>query len=404
MHDYDYGDMQFPALHDSIPSIFWKDNTPWEEANLWAYIRLSDNHTNIQTVESNSRALVHYANFLEDNSLKWYSFPPLKSERCLVRYRGELVKLRDKGTLAPSTATARMNQVISFYRWALDARILDCENPPWIDRDVYIKYFDRVGFERTLQRKTTDLSIPNRSSNYDALENGLLPVSPEDRKSILDFVAEHASEELFLMLCLGFYTGMRIGTITDLKVQTLRTAIPEPSTTGLFRLTVGPGAHPPVHTKFSVTGQIWIPIVLLNALTDYSSSVRRLKREARANIEDADLLFLTRYGNPYSRQNAEKSSALNVEMSQVRKRARMLGKQPITNFKFHQTRCTFGTELARLAIAVGQEVNAVEFVKQALLHKDEKTTFRYIKFVRKSPIKAALLSEFSQSFLGILRR
>ncbi|MEI9345981.1 site-specific integrase, partial [Pseudomonas aeruginosa] len=116
----------------------------------------------------------------------------------------------------------------------------------WREKPYVVKYFDRVGFERTISGTTTDLSIPNRKRPGQTLEDGLLPVSETDRDAILDFAAENATPELYLMLALGFFTGMRLGSICDLKIQSLERAAPDPSAEGLLRLAVCPGAAPPV--------------------------------------------------------------------------------------------------------------------------------------------------------------
>jgi signal transduction histidine kinase len=60
---------------------------------------------------------------------------------------------------------------------------------------------------------------------------------------------------------LAFFTAMRLGSICDLKVQTLEYAVPDPAAPGLYRLAVGPGASPPVHTKFGVTGQVLLSVI-----------------------------------------------------------------------------------------------------------------------------------------------
>jgi hypothetical protein len=44
----------------------------------------------------------------------------------------------------------------------------------WKDKRYFIKYFDQVGFERTLAGTTTDLGIPNRKRIGVTLEGGLL--------------------------------------------------------------------------------------------------------------------------------------------------------------------------------------------------------------------------------------
>lgn len=387
---------------DNLPQLFWKDSTPWREANLWALERASAKDVSIKTVQSNFTALHAYSNWLEDSETNWRDFPSRKADRCLVRYRGALIEARDKGEIAPSTASQRMACVVQFYRWLYQKGVFSPASPLWAVRPVVIRVTDEVGLERTILTHSTDLAIPNRSAPGDRLEDGLLPVAAKDRDDILTFARKHSSDELFLMLTLGFYTGMRLGTLTDLKIQTLERAVPDPASDQLFRLSVGPGADPPVHTKFGVTGHVWITKAHLEELRAYAYCIRRLNREAKSANESKDLLFLTRFGNAYARRGSDKSTAVNVEMHSLRKAAFVNGVTALRNFHFHQTRCTFATELARLAIHVGNAVNAIAIVREALLHKNEATSFRYIRFVEKTPIKVQMGNAFSQEFLGLL--
>lgn len=398
-----YAPLRHGHVIEYLPQIFWQDQTPWQEANLWAAERAMTRDVSINTVEANLRGLADYAEFLESAELLWFTFPERKADRCLVQYREYLVKARDDGKISPSTATQRMRHAIAFYRWVLGKGFFTPQSPLWRDIPVYIKYFDSVGFERTMLRITTDVSISNRSRPGERLEDSLLPVSPKDRDAILVFARDNASEELFLFLSCGFFTGMRLGTLCDLKIQTLEQAVPDPASRNLFRLAIGPGASPPVHTKFGVTGQIWITQQLLDSLREYAYSPRRLMREAKAAPEHRNLLFLTRFGNPYGRRGSDQSSALNVEMSSFRKAGVKHGLPVLHKFHFHQTRCTFGTELARLAIAAGGAINAIAIVREAMIHKDEATSFRYIKFVEKTPIKEDAANAFTEAFLGVMK-
>src|SRR5690606_34881783 len=120
--------------------------------------------------------------------------------------------------------------------------------PMWQERVVGIRLVDSIGFERTMIVNSTDLSIPNRAAPGEKLEDGVLPVSTSERDAILALASSRGSEELFHILTLGFFTGMRLGTICDLKIQTLLNAIPDPAAPELFRLSIGPGADPPVST------------------------------------------------------------------------------------------------------------------------------------------------------------
>lgn len=386
-----------------LPQIFWSDYTPWTEANLWARERATSRDASIQTVQANLLALHGYANWLEGSGTTWTDFPQKKADRCLVKYRGALIAARGDGYIAPSTASGRMSVAVQFYRWIYTSGLISPATTMWKERRVGIHITDAYGLERTVHVKSTDLAIPNRKAPGARLEDGLMPLSVRDRDALLEFTAQNASEELHLMLAIGFFSGMRIGTIADLKIQTLDRASQDPASPELFRLAVGPGAHPPVHTKGGVTGQVYITGPLLNALRTYFYSTRRLKRQSIAQEADRDLVFLTSRGNRYAQHRADKSSAINVEIHALRKRGEAAGLKALRSFHFHQSRATYATELARLAISVAGAINAIALVREALLHKNESTSLQYIKFVETSPAKELANNAFSEAFLGLIR-
>lgn len=389
-----------------MPQVVWSDMTPWRLANLWARTRVMKG-VDFQTVDSDMDCLRAYADWLEETHTDWRSFPRREEDRCLVKYRAALKKKmklsKREGGIATSTASKRINVAIRFYRWIQKEGLFTPGGPMWTDKVASIRIFDRVGFERTIAVTTTDLAIPNRKRTGERLEDGLLPVSAADRDAILAYTRKEASEELFQMLSCGFFTGMRLGSIADLKVQTLERAVPDPSSPELFRLAIGPGADPPVATKFDVTGHAWIARAHLVELLNYARSVRRLKREAIADKGNKDLVFLTRFGGRYASPGTNRSSAINVEMHKLRERGKAAGIAALRDFHFHMSRPTFATELAQLALQTGVgPVNAVALVKEALLHRDEVVSFRYIKFAQKTRAKAAMADQFTQEFLGLL--
>jgi len=384
-----------------LPQVVWQNGAPWREANLWAYQRNMDRTVDVKTIFSQIGSLVYYANWLEAVGAKWWDFPVRKDQRCLIRFRGELIKNRTDGKLSPSTATKRMRDVIAFYRWLDASKLLVPEWPMWTEKQTAIVIQNQYGFSRTMKIPTTDLAIKNRTRPGERLEDGLLPVSASDRDVILRFAQQHASQELYLLLTLGFYSGMRIGSLSDLKIGTLTNAIPDPAAPGLYRLTIGPGAAPQVSTKYNVTGQVWITSAHLKTLTEYFYSARRLLREAKAAYIHKELIFLTRFGNPYHKANGAQSSAINVEMHALRKKALYRNVPALFDFHFHQSRCTFATELAKLLMPMAGPINAIAIIKDALLHSNESTTLKYIKFIEKTPAKIAFANEFTTSFLGI---
>ncbi|MBA6100320.1 MULTISPECIES: site-specific integrase [Pseudomonas] len=385
----------------SMPVLFWNDSSPWREANLWALERADSGDVSIDTVRSNMTSLLMYANWLEASGTDWWHFPLKKSERCLVMYRGFVVRQRDNDVIAPSTASQRMRDVISFYRWLRAANFLISDWPLWKEHNISIRFTTDVGFQRTMMIQTTDLAIKNRRRSGVHLEDGVTPVSSVDRDAILEFVKQHGSWEVFLLLTLGFFTGMRIGTLCDLKIDSLRRATREPLAPSLYRIAIGPAARPTVKTKYDVSGHCWITAEHRDLILRYADSSRRISRANKAKNYDSELIFLSKNGNPYVRTNTQRSSSVNVEMHELRKKAKVHGITAFEGFYFHQTRATFATQLATALLPLVGVAGTVGLVREAMLHRDESTTLKYIKFVQQSPIKEAIANEFTKAFMGV---
>lgn len=390
---------------ENLPQIFWADGTPWVEANLWAHERATTSKVDLKTVQDNMSHLHKYAEWLEAKGLDWRHFPMLERERVLIRWRKTLIDSRDKyGLLEPSTATQRMNATIRFYRYANTNDFVGRDTPLWQERQVVHRFHDAVGFSRTILMPSTDLAIPNRPRHGLRLEDGLTPLPKGHMYQLLDFTRQegNASPELHLILKLGFYSGARIETITDLKKGTLDNAVTDSEVPGMIYLAVGPGHKPHVATKFDVQGRIMMPDWLFNALCAYVTNPRRLKREAVAAKENRDLVFLTRFGNCYADRESPNGTAIGRAMVDLRRTAVGTGHKFMRDFHFHMTRATFGTWLTSTLLEKGYDVKSVlTFVSNAMLHKDIETTLRYIKFVEQTPIKIEVANEFTELFLGL---
>ena len=382
---------------DRLPQIFWSTGEGWAEANDWAIERaLGIRGAHIKTITSLMKHLYAYSRWLEEEGCDWRHFPANRSGSVLARYRGNLIDLRDKGHLKPSTTSARMSAVIQFYRHALIRGFVSRESPMWVDRTAAIRYFDSMGFERTLKRLVSDLSIPNRTRPGLVLEDGLTPLRGEHMKALLEFTATERLDEMHLMLSIGFFTGARIGTITSLRIKNIEDAMSDLTMPSFYRVPVGPGTG--VSTKFDVTGDLLVPNFLIKTLREYAYSMGRLSRQTRAPAESRDILFLTSRGNPY------RQASFNRLMTDIRQRAVRGGCHFMRNFKFHQTRSTYGTWLMELALRVTNEAAAIAFVRDAMLHRKEATTLRYVRFIREISVKAAVSNEFSEAFSGIKGR
>jgi integrase len=376
-----------------VPHIFFDDGVPWSSANAYALNKLHGAvGSDLKTVTSNMGHLKAYACWLEDQCIDWRYFPKRKKDRCLFRYRGFLIGQRQSGAVSPSTATARMAAIIQFYRWAEVNGWIDRKNM-WEDRLVSIHSFSSIGVSRALSVQASELSIPNRKRPGSNLEDGFLPLSSENRDILLRYLRDEAKVELYLMYMIGCFTGARSETIRTLRLSSLLNAVDDSLAEGIKRVRVGPGTQ--VKTKFAVSGSLLFPKKLLAELERYAYSARRLTRQARASGENHTLLFLSERGNPYSETSFTKL------ISHLREKLIIAGYFQFRDFKFHQTRATFGTQLMRFAMdTLINPVDAIVFVRDAMLHKDEATTWKYVKFIENEPLKEALSNEFWNLFTG----
>lgn len=378
----------------SLPQLFWSSGESWGEANIWALEKAEN--VNIETVKSLMKHLHAFACYQESNNLDWRHFPTRRSERAIDLFRGQLIKDRSNGHISSSTATERMRAVIQFYRFADQEGFVDRRTPMWREKSVVLPYYNAVGFKRSLVRITSDLKIPNRRRVDDTSEDGLMPLSMDHMQQVLEITRREGWEDLHLILSCGAFTGSRLGTITTLSIQDLEHALPDPSCSGIQRIRVGPGTG--VKTKLDVSGEILVPEALLDALKTHAYSTHRLKREAKATLEHKSRLFLTVRSRPYTPATVDR---LMVELRRVGIRE---GYRFLQKFKFHQTRATFGTWLMELCLSVTTPSAAIAFCKEAMLHKHESMTFRYIKFLNKTKGKVAMSERFSKAFTGIGNR
>ncbi|CAB3690593.1 site-specific integrase [Paraburkholderia rhynchosiae] len=382
---------------ERLPQIYWANHSGWDEVNAWALDRAASDTVDDETVKRSMKYLYQYADFIEGEQIDWRHFPIRREQQVLRRFRKHLIKQRDEGTLASSTVSNCMSTVIQFYRFADLHNLIGNSAPMWKDRLAVIPFHDTAGFKRTAVRLSSDLSIPNRKTIGVRLEDGLLPLHADHMNQLVAYTAKHATEELHLMLCTGFFTGARVGTVTTLTVTSLQTAREDPRTPGLFLLPVGPGTG--ICTKFSVKGDLMVPKAVLDDLKKYSLSTERLLREAKARPEHKDLLFLTRTGRPYAVGTVDRL------VQDLRRRAVKAGMRFMANFKFHQSRATFGTWLLDVLLTSGASpTDALGIVREAMLHKDETTTMGYVKFRTTTRAKQKAAIAFNEAFTGFRSR
>jgi len=377
-------------------SIFWSDGELWQEAHRY----LSERRVKSATIRSNAYDLKAYADWLEENNLHWLHFPIKRENRCLDRFRGHLINSSSGTSAVPSR---RMNAVVTFYKWAKAKGLIDKQLKIWEDQHVLVTFFNTTGFQRTAGVWTTDLRIPHRKANITTVEDGLLPLSVEDRDELLEYLKSNPSDQntiLHAMLTLGFFTGARIGSIRTLRIENLKNAIPDPTFIPnpehpenlLLLIAAGPGTG--INTKYDVAGYLRFLKPVHKFILEYAeTNVTRLKRQARASKESKSLVFLTKDGKPYS------EGSINTALSDLRKALLRDGLTQFHDFKFHQSRATCGTELAHLHMACG-DADAIEHVRDWLMHKNVSTTWTYIKFLKNSKAANIANKAFNDHFLG----
>ena len=385
------------AAIKGLPQIFWSNGAPWSEANHWALTKSREvSGRDLETLKSLMKHLKAYASWLEVETIDWRHFPMRKEGRAVVRFRKALMAKIEANELAASTAKARMAAAIQFYRHAQRYGFVDQRSVMWHDRSVLVSYHDTLGFERTLLRISSELSIPNKSRSSLRVEDGLTPLSDKDAHSLLHFSKEQGPQELNLMLSLGVLTGARIGTIVTLGVKDIEGAHADPQVPDMYLLRIGPGTT--VSTKFDVAGELSVPKFLLDRLKEYAYSEQRLKRQGRASKADRGLLFLT------TRARSYETSSVRRLLTDLRRRAVGAGLKFMKSFKFHQTRATYGTWLMQVALKVTSVSAAVAFVKAAMMHAKEATTFLYVRFIEQTKVKVQVANEFTAVFSGVVNR
>lgn len=376
-----------------VPMLFDDDGEPYSVINKYAldYTRRGQNAGELKTIKTKMTHLKAFVDFLAEQKLSWLHFPRNQFDNVLFRFRQYLINKREIGTISPSTANARMNVIVNFYRYAQVKKMV--EGTLWKEKEVKISYFTSIGFKRTMSAKSTYLSIPYRPRvDSCQLEDGLVPLSQEDKKTLLN-VAMNGNFHLYLMLQTGFITGARNETVRTLnKTQLFNASV---SADGYYRVRVGPGTG--IKTKFNTSGYLQIPQQFYNVLCEFANSDMRAVRSLKASDSDKDLLFLTVRGNPF------REDSINKLMFDLRDSLILEGYSQFTNFHFHQTRATAITERVLIAIDVYgfKDFRGIDDVRIFALHKDETTTWKYFKYVEQQPKRQEAGNKFIDCMFGV---
>ncbi|HDS1739690.1 site-specific integrase [Pseudomonas putida] len=380
-----------------FPQVCWSNGANWESANFWLvtfFPAVMRGAMSLDTLVGLAYCLLHYMNFLERESIHWLAFPLPNSKRCVFQYHLDLQANLKKGNLSFTSGKARLKAVIRFYTDLMNYHLFSQSFSVFEELSLEYKIASIAGLERTLYGSKDQLKLRGSRNIMGRVEDGLLPVNFETQKLVLNIAYESVPSEIYLMLVLGFYTGMRLSTICDLKLLTLKHARASEDG-GFYYLSVGPSvSYAPVATKFGVSGEVPIPVYVYDMVRSYIKSSRRVQRLSKATLADQQLVFLNKNGKTYCRKGRGSSSTVNNHMLDIRKAARSQGYE--LSFKFHQTRATFGTDfvLSNLDKPGVSLKSVIGTLKDVMLHKSEKATMTYIRFVQSNKAKAKWADEF----------
>lgn len=381
-----------------VPRLFWSDETEWLEASLFLALRadlIPEGTGSIEALRSRAQHLKAYADFIEANDdLEWDDFGPRKRSRPTYRFRGHLIKQRDEErSIAPSTASNRIAAIKAFYQWVIQVDLLNPEHEAFIPVLKKIQISRWYGMRDSISVHSSDLAIPNKGASNSSLEDGLLPISREHRDLALALAREYCTEEFTLALELGFHSGLRIGSIVDLKTWTIENARPSENIKGWYEIALGPTFG--VKTKGGVNYWASVSPRTMKKLQAYAESSKRLLRAAKAGGGNSHLLFITRLGGQYT------TTSWQDEMEKLRECAAAEGVN-LKDFYFHCSRATFGTLFTEfmLSLPKAKTRRVLSILKKLMGHKNEATTLRYIRWVEDRELISQLNDEYGEHMLG----
>ncbi|TDX15907.1 phage integrase family protein [Buttiauxella sp. BIGb0552] len=383
----------------SMPTLYNKDGQFVEIVNLW-FLDLKT-VKRLEDISSSTRAILRYWSFLEREGLEWNQFPPVKRLKPTYRFRSnDLLNAVREGVLAFSTANTYMGHVVQFYLWAIENHHLIISNEK--EAPFTIEFVKRnnngllAHLRPMISVQTSDLRIRvPKVSNTEA--QSLTPLS-QDHLTLLSSNLSHQSIEFMLMSLLACKSGLRLREACTLTIEALSQALPANELKLRFMITIGP--HNGVETKFRKKRKIEVPWTLLNALQRYSLSERRQKRLSKLQTKIAtqktsnvpiseknkesnnkasrfEPLFISQQGN------CIQPEVLNARW--VAFRNELAKKVPSFRYRFHDLRCTYATyRLQDLLDSNLSEGEALDCLMGWMGHNNERTTFKYIRYLKKN--------------------
>lgn len=417
------------AVH-TYPIVLRGDGTPWDEANLYIFIKIQETvDPDMSTYSSVADDLIAYCRFLEDvpigcAHIDWTMFPEHQNAKPTFQYRGYLTHKIWAGELKRSTAQRRMGTVVRFYRWLIASKLLFPENPPWRDQEKLLAINAHYGQTKIIRVPTTNLRIPlskQKDPYSGVIEDGamLRPLAPMEQDWVIEALEALGNTEMTLIHAFALLTGARIQTILTVKVKHVMAPATRNST---LVWNIGPGTG--IDTKNNKQIRLHVPAWFSDTLRTYALSERARKRRVAALGGDTDeqYLFLSSRNAPMYLSKRDRSYA---ESRQVRHRIAGQGvRQYIREYilpyiqakydkdfryRFHDLRASFGMNLVDhfSSLLESNQVTYTEvlnFASTRMGHDSLAVTERYFKVGNQSKMIRRVQDEWESHIkLSVLR-
>lgn len=380
---------------NGFPTFFNDEGKYIEPLNYW--FNFQANVKRSKDLNSSCRALKRYWEYLEKHQLKWNVFPKQKTLKPTYLYRNhDLLQSVKEGNLKASTASLYMNHVIKFYEWAAYEKLIDIneENKPFDVEYVQVKPYGMMSWaSKPFAVRSTDLKIrvPKRSETQK-----LSPLSEEEIKAYIELL-ESMSIEFQIHQYLQLLSGLRISEACTFPEELVFHCSPSQN---LVEVEIGP--HLGVKTKYGKTRKIEINSTVMNMMHRYLVSERRQNRIRKSkNLPQPLPLLLNRNGNSYE------TSTIYEQFYRLKGRIRALPEHIHFSHQPHDLRSTYGTYRldSLLAPEVGMTpVDALTLLMGWMGHNDEKTTWKYLRYLKTKELKKQSLSKLDQIVEKVLNR
>ncbi|MCT8166766.1 MULTISPECIES: tyrosine-type recombinase/integrase [unclassified Pseudomonas] len=417
-------DQHFP----NFPILIQSNGTPWEISTLYLLAKIkNDGCYEPRTIRGIADHLLDYLRFLEDEGLSFLHLPPNDRLKVTFRYRERLVEQMSLG-LATSTAKARINTIVNFYRRIIKWKIINkkqIENPPFEDILKTVSTTSEHGLISNVAIASHNLTIkkPKKQKHPELICDGgdLRPLTTEEQEIVLKSLAG-SSREYQLMFYLALFTGARIQTVCTLRIKDIQMRLDQH---GNLMLPIGGGTD--IDTKYDKTMTLLIPGWLVEDMKIYSLSQEAKKRRSRSFYGDSDnnYIFLSKNGIPYytskreiiDRRHRESSTSKSIELKQnkvllqdgsaLRQHIHSillprihLNNPTFQGFRFHDLRASFGMNLLerQLIHSGDKKITAIlEEVQQRMGHSSIETTLKYLNYKSRLEWRKNIQHEFESS-------